>query len=103
MKRKILAVILAVMMFACALPFGAFAANDSYIHNEILDNGNYYHMEYAEKENLFKNQLLPLDSMTMHGITISTTLLILTMQRQSFSVLSSRLKLSITTRPLKRL
>lgn len=56
MKRKILAVILAVMMFACALPFGAFAANDSYIHNEILDNGNYYHMEYAEKENLFKNQ-----------------------------------------------
>lgn len=57
MKRKILAVILAVMMFACALPFGAFAANDSYIHNEILDNGNYYHMEYAEKEGLFKNQI----------------------------------------------
>lgn len=56
MKRKILAVVLAVMMLACALPFGASAANDGYIHEEILNNDNYYHMEYVEKENYFKNQ-----------------------------------------------
>lgn len=56
MKRKILAVILAVMMIVCALPFAAFAADGSYIHDEILDNSHYYHMEYVEKEGGFKNQ-----------------------------------------------
>lgn len=57
MKKKILAVILAVMMLVCALPFAAFAGNDGYVRNEILDNSNYYHMEYVEKENYFKNTI----------------------------------------------
>lgn len=56
MKRKILAVILAVMMIVCVLPFAAFASNGSSIHDEILDNSHYYHMDYVEKENYFKNQ-----------------------------------------------
>lgn len=57
MKKKILAVILAVMMLVCTIPFGASAANDGYVRNELLDNSNYYHMEYVEKENYFKNTI----------------------------------------------
>lgn len=56
MKKKILAVILAVMMLVCALPFAAFASNDGYVHSEVLDNDNYYHMQYVEGEGYFKNQ-----------------------------------------------
>lgn len=56
MKKKILAVILAVMMIVCALPFAAFAADGSYIRDEILDNSHYYHMQYVENEGEFKNQ-----------------------------------------------
>ena len=47
MKKKILAVILAVMMLVCTIPFGASAANDGYVRSEILDNSNYYHFEYV--------------------------------------------------------
>lgn len=56
MKRKILALILAVMMIVCALPFAAFATDGSAIHDEILDNSHYYHMNYVENENYFKGE-----------------------------------------------
>jgi len=55
MKRKILALVLAVMMIVCALPFAAFAGNDGSLHNEVLDNSQYYHMQYVESEGRFKN------------------------------------------------
>lgn len=57
MKKKILAVILAVMMLVCTVPFGASAANDGYVRSEILDNSNYYHFEYVEKEDYFKKSI----------------------------------------------
>lgn len=57
MKKKILAVILAVMMIVCALPFAAFAGNDGYVRNELLDNENYMHYNYVVDEDYFEKTI----------------------------------------------
>lgn len=55
--KKFAAVLLAALMLLAAMPFCASAAQSGYVHDEVLDDGNYYHMEYVEKEGFFANSI----------------------------------------------
>lgn len=46
--KKFAAVLLAALMLLTAMPLCASAAQSGYVHDEVLDDGNYYHMEYVE-------------------------------------------------------
>ena len=55
--KKFAAVLLAALMLLTAMPLCAFAAQGGYVHDEVLDDGNYYHMEYVEQEGFFANSI----------------------------------------------
>ena len=55
--KKFAAVLLAALMLLTAMPLCASAAQSGYVHDEVLDDGNYYHMEYVEQEGFFANSI----------------------------------------------
>lgn len=55
--KKFAAVLLAALMLLAAMPLCASAAQSGYVHDEVLDDGNYYHMEYVEQEGFFANSI----------------------------------------------
>ena len=55
--KKFAAVLLAALLLLTAMPLCASAAQSGYVHDEVLDDGNYYHMEYVEQEGFFANSI----------------------------------------------
>ncbi|NMP38542.1 MAG: hypothetical protein GX051_10575 [Clostridiales bacterium] len=58
MTKKILSVVLAALMCLSIFPLTAFAADNSgMLRGEILSDDNYFHMEYVEDNNMFKDKI----------------------------------------------
>lgn len=58
MKKKLAAVFLAALMCLSVFPFTASAADNSGIlRGAILDDSAYFHMEYVEENNMFKDKI----------------------------------------------